>query len=83
MFKNMKLGTKIMVGFGVLILLLIISGASGYWGIRTISGTAITLLQTEPEIAEHSARLRANANGLLRYEKDVFLNIGSKENMVK
>jgi len=83
MFKNMKLGTKIMVGFGALILLLIISGASGYWGIRSISGSAITLLHTEPDIAENSARLRANANALRRYEKDVFLNIGSKENMVK
>jgi methyl-accepting chemotaxis protein len=83
MFKRMKLGTKIMVGFGLLILLLLISGASGYWGIRTISGTAITLLQTEPEIAEHSARLRANANALRRYEKDVFLSIGSKDNTGK
>jgi methyl-accepting chemotaxis protein len=83
MFKNVKLGTKIMVGFGILILLLIISGASGYWGIHTISGSAITLLQTEPDIADHSARLRANAHAVRRYEKDVFLNIESKENMGK
>jgi methyl-accepting chemotaxis protein len=83
MFKAVKVSTKIYGGFGVLILLLIISGGSGYWGIHSISGSAITLLQTEPDIAEHSARLRANANASRRYEKDVFLNIGSKENMAK
>ena len=80
-FRKLKVSTQMGLGFGIIMVLIIIMGATSYWGLQTISGTAIKTLQIEPDIAEHSARARANINGLRRYEKDLFINIGKKEKM--
>ncbi|MDD5434326.1 MAG: methyl-accepting chemotaxis protein [Nitrospira sp.] len=75
----MKIGNKLGVGFGLVLIMLVITGISGYWGIRHVSGLTIDMLSHEAKIAEHSARARANVLGLRRYEKDYFLNITSNE----
>ncbi|MBI3397819.1 MAG: methyl-accepting chemotaxis protein, partial [Deltaproteobacteria bacterium] len=79
MLKNMKIGIRLGLGFGLILLLLVVVGISGYWGINSVSGTIKTALQTDGNIAEHSARARANVLGLRRFEKDLYLNIGSPE----
>jgi methyl-accepting chemotaxis protein len=77
--RNMKLGTRLALGFGFVLAMLIMIGVSGYWGVNSISHTMIAMLQGDALVAEHAARARANVLGLRRYEKDIFLNIGSKE----
>ena len=80
---KMKLSTKLGMGFGVVLLLSILVGVSGYWGTQSLSGTAIKefheMLQGDAAIAQHSARARADVLGLRRFEKDIFLNIGNKD----
>ncbi|HYA13499.1 MAG TPA: methyl-accepting chemotaxis protein [Syntrophales bacterium] len=78
---NWKLSMKMGLGFGVILLLVVVLGGISFWSLRSLSGTAVSVLQTEPKIAEHSSRARANVNAMRRYEKDVFINIGSKDKL--
>jgi len=82
-FKKMKLGTQLALGFGAVLLLLLAVGGTGFWGVNSISTNAIAdfknMLSTDAAIEEHSARARANVVGMRRYEKDMYLNIDSKQ----
>ncbi len=79
MFKNMKIGMRLGLGFSAVVVLLLGIVLSGYWGVSSISNATITMLQGDSTVSEHAARARANILGLRRYEKDLFLNIGAKE----
>ncbi len=79
MLKNMKLRTRLGLGFGAMLLMLLGIGLSGYWGIGTISDGTIKMLQGDGTISENAARARANVLGLRRYEKDIYLNIDDRE----
>jgi len=67
-------GARLGLGFGVLILFIIVIGGAGYWGAYKVSGTTMNALKTDAKIAEHSARARANVLGLRRFEKDILIN---------
>jgi methyl-accepting chemotaxis protein len=81
--SKIKLGARLALGFGAVLLFMLAVGATGYWGSDSISRTAIAefknMLRTDAAIAEHSARARANIVGMRRYEKDIYLNIDSKQ----
>ncbi len=79
MFKNMKIGMRLAAGFGFVVAMLIGIGLSGYWGTGSISSMTVTMLQGDSAVAEHSSRARANILGLRRFEKDYFINIGSRD----
>ena len=83
MFKDMKIGMKLALGFGLVVLFLIITGGTGYWGVTSLSGTTVKMLQGDATVSAHAARARANVVGTRRYEKDLFINIGSSERMEK
>ncbi len=83
MFKNMKIGMRLGMGFGFVMLILIGIGLSGYWGVKSVSDTTLEMLKGDATVAEHAARARANVLGLRRFEKDLFLNIGSKEKEIE
>ena len=76
MLKNMNIGTRLLLSFGMVLLLLIAVAVSGYWGVKSGEHTTATLLDTEGQIARQSARARADILELRRYEKDIFLNLG-------
>ena len=76
MLKNMRIGTRLLLSFGLVLLLLIVVAGTGYWGVKTGEQTVVTLLDTEGKLAEYSSRARANILGMRRYEKDMFLNLG-------
>jgi methyl-accepting chemotaxis protein len=75
---NWTIGRRLVTGFGVILILLAGIGGVGYWSAHRIS-EGIKILQTDAALAGHSARARANVLGLRRFEKDIFLNIKSKE----
>jgi len=79
MFKNMKIGARLGLGFGFVLVMLIGIGIMGYWGVNSVSNTTIVMLQGDGTVSEHAARARANVLGLRRFEKDIFINIGSKD----
>ena len=76
MFKNMNIGMRLGLGFGVLLVLLFVLSIIGYWGVHAVSNTTVHMLEGDANISEHAARARANVNALRRYEKDYFINIG-------
>lgn len=79
MVKDMKIGSRLLLGFGLVLLVLIIIGGAGYWGVRSVTHKTATMLQTDAQISENASRARANIIGLRRYEKDIFLNLGNQQ----
>ncbi len=77
--KDIKIGMRLGMGFGILLLMLTGIVFTGYWGVNSVTTTTITMLQGDSTVAEHASRARANVLGLRRYEKDIFINIGSTE----
>ncbi|WP_224983271.1 methyl-accepting chemotaxis protein [Geomonas agri] len=75
MLKNMKIGTRLLLSFGLVVLLLVGVAGTGYWGVKDGENTMVNVLDGEAKIAENAARARANVLGMRRYEKDMFLNI--------
>ena len=83
MLADMKIGMRLGLGFTLLLLLLVIVGGTGYWGVRKSTDTTIRMLKSDAMIAQHSARARADVLGLRRFEKDMFLNIRSKDTVAE
>ncbi|MDA8098092.1 MAG: methyl-accepting chemotaxis protein [Nitrospiraceae bacterium] len=78
MLKNMKIGMRLGMGFGAVVLLMLGIVITGYWGVNSMSDSTINMLKGDATISEHAARARANVLGLRRFEKDFFLNIGDR-----
>ncbi|MDO9308612.1 MAG: methyl-accepting chemotaxis protein [Deltaproteobacteria bacterium] len=78
-FNNMKIGTRLGLVFGIMLFLLLAVAASGYWGMKMIDEEIVKDLDSDGVIAQHAGRARANILGLRRFEKDVFMNIGSAD----
>ena len=76
---NGSIGTRLRLGFGIIILLLIITAGVGYWGVSTVTDKTVKTLHAEAEIMEHASRARANVLGMRRFEKDMILNFDSPE----
>ena len=76
--KNLRIGIRLGLGFGLLLLIMIIVGFTGYWGVDKSTSATIHMIKGDASISEHAARARANVVGMRRYEKDLFLNIGDK-----
>ena len=79
MFGNLKIGTRVSLAFGALLLLMMAVAATGYLGMRSIDLEIDQRLDSDGVIAQHAGRARANILGLRRYEKDILLNAGSAE----
>jgi methyl-accepting chemotaxis protein len=79
MLKNMMIGKRLGLAFGLLLALMLGMAAVGYVGTRSATAVAMRILKIESPLVEHSQRARANTLGLRRFEKDVFLNIGNAE----
>ncbi len=77
--KNLKIGKRLGLGFGVVLLLLLVISATAYFGVNKMHYTSEHMLQFEGGVAEHSGRLRANVLGARRFEKDVFINLENRE----
>ncbi len=78
MLKNLKIGKRLGIGFGIMLLLIMIVGITGYWGVNKSSSSTIHMLKGDAQLSNSGERLRANIVGMRRYEKDIFLNIGDK-----
>jgi methyl-accepting chemotaxis protein len=83
MLQNMSIGKRLGLGFGLLLALLTLVAGSGYRGTRLAANLAMNTLQVQSPLVEHSQRARANTLGLRRFEKDVFLNVGSAEKVAE
>ncbi len=83
MLKNMTIGKRLALGFGLLLALVALVAGSGYRSTRLASSVAMRVLKVESPLVEHSQRVRANTLGMRRFEKDVFLNIATPEKVAE
>lgn len=82
MLQNTKIITRLFIGFGLVLGLLLGVGGGGIWSmIRMAQG--IAHLKEGYQTVEFSQRLRANVNQMRRFEKDIFLNLESPEKIAK
>jgi methyl-accepting chemotaxis protein len=79
MLKDVKIGKRLALGFGLVLVLMGGVSAAAYWGIETTEGLAREVLTVESPLVEHSQMARAHTLALRRFEKDYFLNIGSPD----
>ena len=77
MLQNMRVGGRIGLGFGLLLMFMAVVWGAGRWGMGTVGNHVEKMLQGTVAMMELSGRVRANALELRRDEKDIFLNIGS------
>lgn len=77
--KNLSIGRRLSLGFGLVLIMTALVAASGYWGLRTTGALASGLVTVDSPLVENSQRARANTLGLRRFEKDSFINISSAE----
>src|SRR5258706_2593993 len=83
MLKNMTIGKRLALGFGLLLGMVELVGGSGDGSIRIASSLAMDILKVESPLVEHSQRVRANTLGMRRFEKDVFLNVDNAEKVAE
>ncbi len=70
-FINLKIGTRLAISFGIMLLLMIALGASGYWGISRISEDTTKLVYTDSRIADNAVRIYANVLGMRHHENNI------------
>ncbi len=82
MDKKLTIGKRLTIGFAIVLILAVITGATGYLGIRSISNTAIGhfryMQHTTAAIVKNAASAIAGVAAMRRCEKDIYLSIGSE-----
>lgn len=75
MLKNVSIGKRLALGFGLIVVLLISMGLSGYWGVEGITRETLKVLEGDAKLVTLFGRVKATTLELRRFEKDTFLNI--------
>lgn len=81
--RNMKVGARIGLSLGVTLLLLVAVGALGGIGMNRMASTVNTILDRDVHIIDGFATARALSLDLRRYEKNIFIRIGSTDERAK
>jgi len=79
MLKNMSIGMRLAIGFGLIVLLLVTIALSGYWGLEGVTAETLKVLNGDAKIVVLAARIKATTLELRRYEKDTELNIDDQQ----
>jgi methyl-accepting chemotaxis protein len=76
MINNFKIGTRLMIGFSVMLMLILVLGISSLLSIRGLSENMKKTLDQDAKLAEYANKAVSSAMILWRYEKDAINNIG-------
>ena len=68
--KNLKIGKRLTLAFGLVLGLMALVAAAGYWGLTSTGALASRIVTVDSPLVEHSQRARANTLGLRRYRQD-------------
>ncbi len=71
----MKIGTRLIAGFGVCLFFLLLLGGVGVYEVDSIYKLSEKAIEVDSNIVENAQRMRANINMMRRYEKDAFMAI--------
>jgi methyl-accepting chemotaxis protein len=78
-FLNLKIGTRLAVILGGVLLVLVAVAASGAWGISTLSGMSRHALTQDIALAQQASDIRTLVLQERRSEKDAFINLADAE----
>jgi methyl-accepting chemotaxis protein len=81
--SSFSIKTRLGASFAIILTLLVAAAITGYWGISSLGQFMIDTLHGDIALAHTAADMRSNVLGLRRFEKDVFINIGSLDNVDK
>jgi methyl-accepting chemotaxis protein len=79
MLKNMRIGGRLLLGFGIVVVIAVAIGVAGYWGVNRIEDQVLSLLHGDAAISMASMDTTIDILEMRRSEKDFFLNIGAPE----
>jgi methyl-accepting chemotaxis protein len=79
MLKDVKIGRRLGLAFGSVLLLTGVVCAAAYWGLSSMNSMAKDVLEVAYPLVAQSQQARSSTLALRRYEKDGFLNIGNAE----
>jgi len=79
MLKNMSIGKRLAIGFGLIVLFLITMGLTGYWGLQAITHETLNVLGGDAKVVVLAARVKATTLELRRFEKDTELNMDDEK----
>ncbi len=78
MLSNLKIGFRLSLGFGTVLLFLVVVGVIGYLSLAKLSEELVSLSERGDKLVEYAQRSRGSINMLRRYEKDLYMNIGDQ-----
>jgi methyl-accepting chemotaxis protein len=79
MFKNLKIGKRLALAFGISIVLVAVAGLTGFWGLSQTVETTYGILHHDAKLMQEASQAQVNGLQLRRYEKDSFLNIADQQ----
>ena len=71
---NLRIGQRLGLGYGLLVLLLLAVVGTSFSGLNAYGD----LLEGEIKIAQQAERARSHVLGMRRFEKDMFLNVADR-----
>lgn len=75
MLKHASVGTRLALGFGIMLALLLVMTVTGYRGLRTTAGETVNMLHGDVALSLGAERAQIDILNLRRYEKDTELNL--------
>lgn len=72
MLKNIKIGTRLLMMACLALVMMVVIGGAGYWGISHLEEQIIEVINLDAAQVENGQQARANALGMRRFEKDIF-----------
>ncbi|HEX9079710.1 MAG TPA: ATP-binding protein [Desulfuromonadaceae bacterium] len=81
MVTNMKIGARLLTGFGLILLITLGLGVAGYMGLRSFSGMSLELMDINSRLLENATQVLHLNDQMRRFEKDYFIHIGSPPEM--
>jgi len=74
MLKDMKLSKRLMLGFGMLTVLLLILTAIGIWGMNTINGDLERIVKVNGVRISHLSEMQVDINGIGTNVRNIIIN---------
>lgn len=78
MLKHFSIAKRLGLGFGAVLLLLLVVAAAGYWGMESVTHETITMLRGDSKISQLADEAKISTLELRRFEKDTLLNMDNK-----
>jgi methyl-accepting chemotaxis protein len=81
MLKDLSIGRRLGLAFGLLLTLMLVLAGTGYWGARGAAASSNAMATEEVPELSLALRIESGVLTLRRYEKDMFLNMANSNAM--